>query len=90
MNRGAIAAEAGYVVASALIDLERRIDKLERVVIRLDTQERNRIPVDVVYSDGTRPSAALYPPGTRIWNSDDNAPNWSDGASWRDAAGSVT
>jgi hypothetical protein len=43
-----------------------------------------------VYTNATRPSAASVRRGFQIWNSDDNAPNYSDGSSWRDAAGNVT
>lgn len=42
------------------------------------------------FSDSTRGSAANFSAGTQIWNTDDNAPNYSDGANWRDAAGVVT
>jgi hypothetical protein len=42
------------------------------------------------YSNATRPAANTVPVFTSIWNTDDNAPNWSDGANWRDAAGLVT
>lgn len=42
------------------------------------------------YSDASRPAAGDVPAFTFIWNTDDNAPNWSDGAAWRDAAGLVT
>lgn len=43
-----------------------------------------------VYSNTTRPSAALFPAGFQIWNTDDNAPNFSDGTNWRDAVGILT
>ena len=43
-----------------------------------------------VYTDSTRPSAALFLAGTRIWNTDDNAYNYSDGTNWRDAQGGLT
>ena len=43
-----------------------------------------------VYSNSTRPAAGLFRPGFRIWNTDDNAPNYSDGTNWRDAAGVIT
>ena len=42
------------------------------------------------YSDATRPSATAVPVVSSIWNTDDNAPNYSDGAGWRDAAGAST
>lgn len=43
-----------------------------------------------VYTDGTRPAANTLTAGSSIWNSSDNAPNYSDGTNWRDAAGAVT
>lgn len=42
------------------------------------------------YSDATRPSASIYDTGYAIWNTDDNAPNYVDGSSWRLADGTVT
>ncbi len=42
------------------------------------------------FDNAHRPSATNYPIGTAIWNTDDNALNWSDGTDWRNAAGSVT
>jgi hypothetical protein len=43
-----------------------------------------------IYTNITRPNANLYPVGCSIWNTDDNALNWSDGALWRDASGLPT
>lgn len=49
------------------------------------------VPVRLpVYTDATRPSAGTVGQGSTIWNSGDNAPNFSDGTNWRDAAGVVT
>ena len=42
------------------------------------------------YTDGTRPAATAVPTFSAIWNTTDNAPNWSDGAAWRDSAGVIT
>jgi len=42
------------------------------------------------YSNSTRPDAGSISVGGAIWNTDDNAPNWSDGSDWRDGSGSVT
>lgn len=42
------------------------------------------------YNNRTRPSADSVPPFTSIWNTDDAAPNWSDGVNWRDALGTIT
>jgi hypothetical protein len=50
------------------------------------------LDIDILgtFSDGTRPSAALLVAGSAIWNTTDNAPNYSDATDWRDAAGVVT
>lgn len=42
------------------------------------------------YTNATRPAPATVPAFTFIFNTDDAAPNWSDGAAWRDAAGTIT
>lgn len=42
------------------------------------------------YSNTTRPAATGLRAGFMIWNTDDNAPNFSDGTSWRDANGLLT
>ena len=42
------------------------------------------------FSDATRPSPFSTPVGYAIFNTDDNAPNFCDGSSWRDALGMVT
>lgn len=38
----------------------------------------------------TRPEPGDVAVGTWVWNTDDNAPNWSDGTNWRDAQGNIT
>ncbi len=43
-----------------------------------------------VFTNATRPDPSTLPAGTVIFNSDDAAPNWSDGTAWRDSAGSPT
>jgi len=42
------------------------------------------------YNDTTRLAATSFAAGTWIWNTDDNAPNWSDGTNWRDSDGNLT
>jgi hypothetical protein len=42
------------------------------------------------FSNVTRPSPSTYPVGGMIWNTDDEAPNFSDGTNWRDAMGTIT
>ncbi len=43
-----------------------------------------------VFSNATRPLANTVPVGTEIYNTSDNAPNYSDGTDWRTAAGVIT
>jgi hypothetical protein len=43
-----------------------------------------------VYSNATRPAATTFAAGVMIFNTDDCAPNWSDGSVWRDAYGILT
>jgi len=47
----------------------------------------NNLPV---YSNESRPDASQYQSGYQIWNSDDNAPNISNGTSWLDVDGNLT
>jgi hypothetical protein len=42
------------------------------------------------FADATRGLATAWPAFAAIWNTDDNALNWSDGAVWRDATGAIT
>ena len=42
------------------------------------------------FSDSNRPAAGNCNIGDMIYNTDDNAPNWCDGTSWRDAMGTIT
>lgn len=48
------------------------------------------IAAPAVYTDAQRPAANTVPVGFSFWNSNDNAPNFSDGTNWRDAAGNLT
>ena len=43
-----------------------------------------------VCTDATRPAATEFLPGTKIWNTDDNAWNYSNGTAWYDAVGGLT
>jgi hypothetical protein len=42
------------------------------------------------YNDSTRPSASTVGAGAMIYNTDDSAPNFSDGTNWTDAVGVTT
>jgi hypothetical protein len=44
----------------------------------------------MVCTDATRPDASTFLPGTKIWNSDANAYQYSDGTAWYDAMGTLT
>jgi len=44
----------------------------------------------LVTDDAGRPAATAVPAGTVIFNTDDDAPNWSNGTDWKDAAGVTT
>lgn len=48
-----------------------------------------RMPVKT-YTNTSRPEANRVSVGTMIFNTDDNAPNWSNGTSWVDASGNIT
>lgn len=41
-------------------------------------------------TNATRPAANTVPAGTQIFNTDDGAPNWSNGTDWVDALGNLT
>ena len=42
------------------------------------------------FTTASRPAPGAVPIFTWIFNMDDDAPNWSDGTDWRDAAGVIT
>lgn len=42
------------------------------------------------YTSATRPAATSVAVGTAIFNTDEAAPQYSDGSVWRDAAGNIT
>lgn len=42
------------------------------------------------YTNATRPAANTVPAGMQIFNTDDGAPNWSNGTDWVDALGNLT
>lgn len=42
------------------------------------------------YDDAGRPAATTVPLFSAIWNTDDGAPNYSDGTNWVDSAGVTT
>ena len=45
--------------------------------------------VPVSFSNANRPSPTTIPAFTSIWNTDENALNWSDGTNWRDSTGAI-
>jgi len=42
------------------------------------------------FSNLTRPLPTVWPIYSAIWNTDDNALNWTDGTNWRAADGTIT
>jgi len=42
------------------------------------------------FSNADRPDASTLQPGTQIFNTDTNTPEWSDGTNWRDSSGNLT
>jgi len=42
------------------------------------------------YSNATRPAPNTVPIYSAIWNTDDNAVNWTDRVNWYDSAGTIT
>lgn len=42
------------------------------------------------FTNASRPDPSTVSRGTRIWNLDSNAPEYSDGTNWRDADGNIT
>lgn len=42
------------------------------------------------FTDLTRPAATAWPLYGAIWNTDDDALNWTDGTNWLDATGAIT
>jgi hypothetical protein len=47
-------------------------------------------PTLPVFTNASRPAATAVPAGYLIFNSDDNFPNVSNGAVWKDMAGTTT
>jgi hypothetical protein len=70
-------------IADGLISLAFEAESIDSVQVFF-----GRVPLS--FSDTTRGSAADVPVLSYIWNTDDNALNWSDGTVWRDATGAVT
>lgn len=68
-----------------LRDLAARGDVVAKALVSLINQNPQK-----TYTNATRPSPANAPFGGMIWNTDDNAPNFSDGTNWRDVNGNIT
>lgn len=78
---GCDASGYGDVAKKNFMEIEARLTAVEHVAY----------PVGV-FSNTTRPTLPnpLYPKGVMIFNSDDNAPNWSNGTYWVDCVGVLT
>jgi hypothetical protein len=66
-------------LAAELADYRSRLDALE-----LAASGRTR-----AVATGARPSAGSVPEGTQLYDTTLNVPIWSDGATWRNAAGTA-
>lgn len=73
------------------------IDDLRRLLV----QTAHRVGLDISaeavhmnvppnHTNANRPDPSSVPVGFHIYNTEDNAPNYSDGTNWRDAAGTIT
>ncbi len=70
-------------IADGLVTLAFETESIDSVQVFF-----GRVPLS--YTNLSRPAAADVPVLSYIWNTDDNALNWSDGTAWRDATGAVT
>lgn len=82
---------------SAQLEAEEQLRELQvagdvTLTFATDANDAAQSGVNVlsVYTNATRPAATTMPAGGMIWNSDDAAPNTSDGTDWKDSAGSTT
>lgn len=80
---------------SAGVTPEQKLEILNGAVVTATFRPTNYFKVGkgiehAVFTNAGRPAASGLEAGTEIWNSDDNAPNYSDGTNWRDAAGNTT
>ncbi len=58
-------------------------------MLGIDISPSGTTAVLSVFSNATRPAPDSVPPGTMIFNSDNNFPNVSDGNNWRDMVGGI-
>jgi len=77
----------GEVARANFAEIEARLTVVEHVVYPVGVFNNSLSP-----NPGARPILPnpLYPKGVMIFNSDDNAPNWSNGTNWLDANGVST
>lgn len=81
---------AGISVTGRIVPLEyRNGPHVTRVSVPTSTAGGST-PVGPAYDNTTRPNASTLPAGSMIFNTDDGAPNWSNGTIWVDATGSHT
>jgi len=79
------------------LDQEQELKKLVQagtVVLSFATEDGDNAQLGTepwpAFTDLTRPLATAWPVFGAIWNTDDNALNWTDGTNWRDATGAIT
>lgn len=84
---GCDASGYGDVAKKNFMEIEARLTAVEHVAYPVGVFNNNIPP-----NPGARPILPnpLYPKGVMIFNTDDNAPNWSNGTYWVDANGVAT
>ena len=94
-----LASGESVTVERCYSDLDRELQLKQLVVdglVTLSFAESATDDVEIGYmkitehSNADRPAASSVPVATMIWNSDDKAPNFSNGTNWIDANGNVT
>ena len=66
-----------------------------QVILAFTAEPGDNVPIGFgtvpqSFTSAARPDPSSVPLFTWIYNIDDNAPNYSDGTNWRDAAGLIT
>lgn len=79
------------------LDQEQELKKLVQagdIVLSFAVEDGDNAQVGTepwpAFSDASRPLASAWPVFAAIWNTTDNALNWTDGTNWRDSTGAIT
>ena len=70
--------------------LQKGANEHETESIMLGAIHKVSSTVSQIFDNTSRPDPATQLTGQQIFNTDDNAPNYSDGADWRDSDGTLT